>query len=248
MSSSEETKKEGPPAPIADEPEAKKQKTEETTMAETTKPAVVPEAPDSEWPEAWYMMEDGTYEDQKERNRLTPNKPASVEVLRDLGIAYWKMDAEKYSYPAKAIPWDPKDATDPKLQAIRDFRGYSYADIISVRPDLLPGYDVKIKAFFEEHIHDAEEIRYILDGSGYFDIRDKEDKWIRIWIKKGDLMTLPEGCYHRFTCDETDYIQAMRLFIGQPVWTPFNRPQEDHKSRKYYVETYMNGEEKKEAA
>ena len=126
--------------------------------------------------------------------------------------------------------------------------GYSYADIISVRPDLLPGYETKIKAFFEEHIHDAEEIRYILDGSGYFDIRDKEDKWIRIWIKKGDLMTLPEGCYHRFTCDETDYIQAMRLFIGQPVWTPFNRPQEDHKSRKYYVDTYMKDEEKKEAA
>jgi hypothetical protein len=76
---------------------------------------------------------------------------------------------------------------------------------------MLPGYDEKIKAFFEEHIHDAEEIRYIIDGSGYFDIRDKEDKWIRIWIKKGDLMTLPEGCYHRFTCDETDFIQAMRL-------------------------------------
>jgi 1,2-dihydroxy-3-keto-5-methylthiopentene dioxygenase len=246
---SEETKE-----PVLDtEPEAKKQKIEEDNTTTTTmsaadnKPATVPEAPDSEWPEAWYMMEDGTYEDQKERNRLTPNKPVSVADLRELGIAYWKMDAVKYTYPAKAIPWDPKDATDPKLKAIRDFRGYSYADIISVRPDLLPGYDVKIKAFFEEHIHDAEEIRFILDGSGYFDIRDKADKWIRIWIKKGDLMTLPEGCYHRFTCDEKDYIQAMRLFIGQPVWTPFNRPQEEHESRKYYVDTYME-EEKKEAA
>jgi len=223
-----------------DEPDAKKQK----TMTETSEKVDISEAPDDEWPEAWYMMEDGTYEDQKERNRLTPNKPATVAILRDLGISYWKMDAENYTYPAKAIPWDPKDATDPKLQAIRDERGYSYADIISVRPDLLPGYDEKIKAFFEEHIHDAEEIRYILDGSGYFDIRDKEDQWIRIWIKKGDLMTLPEGCYHRFTCDETDYIQAMRLFIGQPVWTPFNRPQEEHPSRKYYVDTYI--EEKKE--
>jgi len=228
-----------------DLPEAKKQKISdetsktEMTAATETKKVSVPESPDSEWPEAWFMMEDGTYDDQKALNKLSPNKPATVEVLKDLGIQFWKMDAETYSYPAKAIPWDPKDATDPKLKAIRDERGYSYADIISVRPDLLPGYDEKIKAFFEEHIHDAEEIRYILDGSGYFDIRDKEDKWIRIWIKKGDLMTLPEGCYHRFTCDETDYIQAMRLFIGQPVWTPFNRPQEDHPSRKFYVEKYM---------
>jgi 1,2-dihydroxy-3-keto-5-methylthiopentene dioxygenase len=110
----------------------------------------------------------------------------------------------------------------------------------------VPGYDEKVKAFFEEHIHDAEEIRYILDGSGFFDVRDTGDHWIRIHIKKGDLMTLPEGIYHRFTCDETDYIKAMRLFIGQPVWTPFNRPQEEHPSRKAYVSTYIEAEEKKE--
>jgi hypothetical protein len=119
-----------------DLPDAKKQKTTTTTATEDseskapemtateTKKATTPESPDSEWPEAWYMMEDGTYEDQKERNRLSPNKPASVELLRELGIAYWKMDAETYSYPAKAIPWDPKDAADPKLMAIRDDREY----------------------------------------------------------------------------------------------------------------------------
>ena len=90
-----------------------------TTKATTT---TTPESPDSEWPEAWYMMKDGTYEDQKERNRLSPNKPASVADLKELGIAYWKMDAENFSYPVKAIPWDPKDATDPKLKAIRDDR------------------------------------------------------------------------------------------------------------------------------
>lgn len=66
---------------------------------------------------------------------------------------------------------------------------------------------------------------------------------MRIHIKAGDLMTLPEGIYHRFTVDEADSIHAMRLFIGQPVWTPFNRPQEDHESRKKYVEGYL--EEKK---
>mmetsp|Transcript_35883 Transcript_35883/g.83682 ORF Transcript_35883/g.83682 Transcript_35883/m.83682 type:complete len:90 (+) Transcript_35883:628-897(+) len=56
-------------------------------------------------------------------------------------------------------------------------------------------------------------------------------------------MTLPEGIYHRFTCDEKDYIHAMRLFIGQPVWTPFNRPQEDHESRLKYIKAFLSKNE-----
>jgi 1,2-dihydroxy-3-keto-5-methylthiopentene dioxygenase len=57
-------------------------------------------------------------------------------------------------------------------------------------------------------------------------------------------MTLPEGIYHRFTCDEKDYIKAMRLFIGQPIWTPFNRPQDEHPSRQKFIKEFI--EEKKE--
>jgi hypothetical protein len=119
------------PADAADTkeaPDTKKQKME------------YPMAPDEDWPEAWIMPE-GEVEDQCKENRISPNVAYSAEDMKKLGIAYWKMDAESFEYPVKAVPWDPKDAVDPKLNAIRDARGYSYADIITVHPDHLPEFE-----------------------------------------------------------------------------------------------------------
>ena len=71
--------------------------------------------------------------------------------------------------------------------------------------------------------------RAIIDGNGYFDVRDKNDKWIRIEVKKGDLLVIPGGSYHRFVPTLDDYIKTIRLFIGQPVWTPINRDTDSKK-------------------
>jgi 1,2-dihydroxy-3-keto-5-methylthiopentene dioxygenase len=133
------------------------------------------------------------------------------------------MDADAYA------------AGDPKLAAIRRVRGYSYEDMVTVSPDTMAGFEAKLKAFYEEHIHTDEEIRYVLAGSGFFDVRDLEDRWVRVACRRGDMIVLPEGIYHRFTLDEANYVQALRLFVGEPVWTPLNRPQEGHASRAKYV-------------
>jgi 1,2-dihydroxy-3-keto-5-methylthiopentene dioxygenase len=155
--------------------------------------------------EAWYMAEEDESVDQREPRRQTPNKPCSAETLLALGVMSWELDADAYE-------------NDPKLEEIREERGYSYKDVITVSPDKLPNYEAKLKSFFEEHMHTDEEIRYILEGSGYFDVRDKGDQWIRIAMGKGDMITLPAGIYHRFTLDDKNYAKAMRLFIGEPVW------------------------------
>ncbi|EFJ38817.1 hypothetical protein SELMODRAFT_270238 [Selaginella moellendorffii] len=164
--------------------------------------------------EAWYLDE------SQEQQRV------SKKILDDLGVLQWHLNADLYE-------------TDPELKAIRDERGYDYYDIITIAPGKLPNYEERIKSFYEEHIHTDEEIRYCLEGSGYFDVRDGSDRWIRVWTKKGDMIILPAGMYHRFTPDSNNFITVMRLFSGHPIWTAFNRPQEDNRARVEYVNNFL---------
>ncbi|XP_073134589.1 acireductone dioxygenase 1 isoform X1 [Henckelia pumila] len=170
--------------------------------------------------EAWFMEEDE--EDQRLPHQKNPPEYVSMDHLAGLRVLYWNLNPNKYEH-------------DPDLDRIRQERGYSFMDLLDLCPEKVENYDQKLKNFYTEHIHADEEIRYCLEGSGYFDVRDKSDRWIRVWIKPGDLIVLPTGIYHRFTLDSDNYIKLMRLFVGEPVWTPFNRSQEDHPARKKYV-------------
>jgi len=89
-----------------------------------------------------------------------------------------------------------------KKETIRKERNYTYHDVITVSPATLPNYEQKIKNFYEEHLHKDEEIRFFLEGSGFFDVRGHRDEWIRIAAAAGDMITLPPGIYHRYSNDE----------------------------------------------
>ena len=145
-----------------------------------------------------------------------------------------------------------------QVDALASERSYKNRDVITVSPSVMGDiYETKVKSFFAEHMHEDEEIRYIRDGKGYFDVRNEVDEWVRILLEKDDLIILPAGIYHRFTTDESNvsiltqirrslrpeantaqFIVAMRLFKEEPKWTPLNRgPEVDvNPCRQEYVQ------------
>ena len=58
--------------------------------------------------------------------------------------------------------------------------------------------------FFDEHMHEDEEIRYILDSNRHFDIRHPKVQTDSDRDRYGDVQILPAKVYHGFTVDESD--------------------------------------------
>jgi 1,2-dihydroxy-3-keto-5-methylthiopentene dioxygenase len=94
-------------------------------------------------------------------------KEVDVAGLNELGVLY-------YRFPEVA-----------GVDQLAVERGYKNRDEITVSPEKMGAvYEDKVKMFFAEHLHEDEEIRYIRDGTGFFDVRNKGDKWVRIYLEK----------------------------------------------------------------
>jgi 1,2-dihydroxy-3-keto-5-methylthiopentene dioxygenase len=63
---------------------------------------------------------------------------------------------------------------------------------------------------------------------GYEDVRDLDGQWIRIEIKKGDLIVLPPGMYHRFTLDHNNYLKVTNYLMINPPPPPPPPPPPGH--------------------
>ena len=145
------------------------------------------------------------------------------EQLLETGVMYWKLSGES------------KDELLDKICAEREYKN---RDEVHIGLKHSSNYQELCNKFKQEHLHEDEEIRYVLNGSGYFDIRNLDDQWVRVQVKKGDLLVLPEGIYHRFIPDISNYIHVMRLFKENPKWIAIPRPAEENPSRIKYLKQF----------
>ncbi|XP_051129197.1 acireductone dioxygenase 2-like isoform X2 [Andrographis paniculata] len=146
--------------------------------------------------QAWYM--DNSDMDQRLPHHRTPNEFVPLEKLKELGVLTWRLDADNYE-------------NDEELKEIRKARGYNHMEVYDINPEKFSKYLETIEALYQEHFHTFEEVSFCISGSGYYDVRDCDESWIRISLKKGAMIILPAGIYHRSTTDSNDFFKALHI-------------------------------------
>jgi len=138
-----------------------------------------------------------------------PSSAVGPERLARRGVMSW------------SVPEDAA-ARSALLEAIKREHGYVDEDFIELAPDT-PNLDAICAKFDREHLHTEDEVRYVVAGEGIFDVRDENDRWIRIEVTPGDLIVIPARTHHRFFLTEKKQIRCMRLFANHDGWSPLYR-------------------------
>ena len=77
------------------------------------------------------------------------------------------------------------------LDRLKADRGYVEQDVIELRPDT-PGLDGLLAKFKDEHLHRDDEVRFVLEGEGVFDVRGVDERGIK--FGKRGLYGLDAAC------------------------------------------------------
>ena len=119
------------------------------------------------------------------------------------------------------IDTDPVRYREP-VDHVKATRGYIEEDIIELSPQT-PNLEAICAKFIDEHHHDDDEVRFVLEGEGIFDIRSRDDRYMRVQVQKGDLIVVPKHRHHRFMLTDSKAIRCVRLFKDKSGWVPHYR-------------------------
>ena len=139
-----------------------------------------------------------------------PNRSFAADDLRQFGVLHWRL---------------PQAGSEAEVARIKADRGYVEQDEVSLSKQM-PNLDAICAKFDKEHYHTLDEVRFVVDGEGIFDVRDRADRWVRIEVDAGDMIIIPANTYHRFYLTAAKTIRCVRLFLNNEGWAPLYRHEE----------------------
>jgi 1,2-dihydroxy-3-keto-5-methylthiopentene dioxygenase len=111
----------------------------------------------------------------------------------------------------------------PEVERLMRANGYLKADVVSLSPST-PNLEALLAKFDKEHLHNEDEVRFVVKGRGVFTIHNDADEVVfDVEVHPGDLLVVPDGTWHWFSLCEDQTIQCIRLFQSTEGWTPSYR-------------------------
>jgi 1,2-dihydroxy-3-keto-5-methylthiopentene dioxygenase len=107
------------------------------------------------------------------------------------------------------------------LYPFMEKNGYQTADVININSET-PNYEAIRNKFLSEHQHTEDEVRFFVDGKGFFWFNlENGDPIFNVMCEAGDLISVPAGTKHWFDAGKSDpFVKAIRLFIDMSGWVP----------------------------
>jgi 1,2-dihydroxy-3-keto-5-methylthiopentene dioxygenase len=143
------------------------------------------------------------------------NYEAISHQLQKAGIRFERWKADQILNDS-ASQQEILDAYHISLAKIMKEIGFATADVISVNAGMQNHPELR-KKFLDEHIHDEDEARFFVDGSGIFYIH-KDAKVFCVLCEKGDFIDIPAGTTHWFDMGPAPFLKCIRTFNTPEGW------------------------------
>ncbi|TPX62104.1 acireductone dioxygenase [Powellomyces hirtus] len=191
--------------------------------------------PENKVIQAWYHDNNDT-KPPTTPHRPFPDEPVSLAFLATMGVELTYM----------TLP--PPNDVDLHMARLCEERQYKHHDQLTLSFETDEGG--WLPRIYTEHMHPDEEIRYVLEGDAYMDVRDPDDRWIRFHLVPGVLLVVPAGLYHRFTLTTSNRLKVVRLFKNPGGWISIVRDAESDKAacHQAYLEAFRHKDATPKAA
>ncbi|MEL7037328.1 MAG: cupin domain-containing protein [Cyanobacteria bacterium J06592_8] len=108
---------------------------------------------------------------------------------------------------------------DQYFEQLKQTAGYRSRDLIALHPDI-PNLEGFLTKFQSCHTHEADEVRYIIDGEGVFGFVCLDGSQMELTIQPEEYINVPAGTEHWFHLTKSKRIKAVRYFTTTEGWVP----------------------------
>jgi 1,2-dihydroxy-3-keto-5-methylthiopentene dioxygenase len=137
------------------------------------------------------------------------------KALHNIGVRFERWQAAR-TLAASDGDAEVLSAYQDEIGKLRREGGYQSVDVVRLLPDNPKRGELRNK-FLDEHIHDEDEVRFFVEGSGMFYLHAAGRVHLML-CERNDLISVPAGMRHWFDMGPAPRFTAVRLFTRPDGW------------------------------